>query len=42
MNTNDARTYGNGIVSCNRTNSKYLNHHHEHAITEDLWIIENE
>ena len=39
INTNDARTYGTGIISYNCTNSKYLNHHHEHIITGDTRII---
>ena len=41
INTNDSWTYGTGIISCNCTNSKYLNHYHGHIITEDLQIIEN-
>ena len=40
MNTNDTRTYGTYIISCNCTNSKYLNHY-GHIITGDLRIIEN-
>ena len=40
MNTNDARTYGTYIISCNCTNSKHLNHY-GHIITGDLRIIEN-
>ena len=40
-NTNDTRTYGNGITSCNCTNSKYLNQQHGHIITEDFRIIKN-
>ena len=35
------RTYETGIISCNCTNSKNLNNHHEHVITVDLRIIEN-
>ena len=41
INTNDTRTYGTGIILCNCTNSKYLNHHHGHIIPRDLQIIEN-
>ena len=39
--TNDTRTYGTGIISCNCTNSKYLNQHHGKIITGDLQLIEN-
>ena len=35
INTNETRTYGTGIISCNCTNSKYLNHYHGKIIT--LW-----
>ena len=41
FNTNDTKTYGTGIISCNCTNSRYLNHHHGHIITGDLRIIES-
>ena len=41
INANDTRTSGTGIISCNCTNSKYLNRHHEYIITGDLLIIEN-
>ena len=41
INTNDTRTYGTSIISCNSTNSKYSNHHHGHIITGDLLTIEN-
>ena len=40
ISTNDTRTYGTNTISCNRTNAKYLNHHHEYIITGDLRIIE--
>ena len=36
------RTYETGIISCNCSNSEYLNHHHGHVITWNLQIIENE
>ena len=39
-NTNDTRTYGTGIDSCNCINSKYLNHYHGHIITRNLRVIE--
>ena len=38
MNTNDTRTYGTVIISCNCTNTKYLNHHHGRIGTGDLQI----
>ena len=28
INTNNIKTYGTGIISCNCTNNKCLNHHH--------------
>ena len=40
MNTNDTRTYRTYIISCNCTNSEYLNHY-GHIITGDLRITEN-
>ena len=40
INTNDTRIYGTGVVSCNCTNSKYLNYNHGQIITGDLRIIE--
>ena len=39
INTNETRTYGTGIISCNCTNSKYLNHYHGKIITEDSRIL---
>ena len=41
INPNDVRTYGTGMISCNYTYSKYLNHHHGDIITRDLRVIEN-
>lgn len=41
MNTNDTATYGTGLISYNWNNSKYLNHHLGHIITEDLRIIKH-
>ena len=41
INTNDIRTYGTSIISCNCTNSKYLSHHHMRIITRALRTIEN-
>ena len=34
--------YRTGVISCNCTNSKNLNHHHGYILTRDLQIIENE
>ena len=39
ISTNDTRSYGTGIVLCNCTISKYLNHHHGHILPRDLQII---
>ena len=39
--TNDTRTYGTAIISCNCANSKCLNDHHGPVISGHLQIIEN-
>ena len=40
INTKNTTTYRTGIISCNCTNTKYLNHHHL-RITKHLRIIDN-
>ena len=41
MNTNETRSYGTGIISCNFANSKCLKHRHGHIIPRDLQITMN-
>ena len=41
INVNDTSTSVTGMNSCERANSTYLNHHHEHVIPGDLRIITN-
>ena len=39
--TNDTRTHGTALISCNCANSKCLNDHHGPVISGHLQIIEN-
>ena len=41
INSNDTKTYGTCIVSCNFTNSEYLHHHHRQILTGYLQIIQD-
>ena len=41
VNINDTNTFGTGIKSCKCSTSAYLNHHHGHIITGNLWINTN-
>ena len=41
INTNDNRVYGTVLISCSCASSKYLNDHHAHNISGDLWIIKS-
>ena len=42
IKVSNLETYGTGIASCDCQNSTFRDQHHEHIVTGDLRIIENE